>query len=211
MCIYIDEKMSKRAFDGRIKAWRRALHKWDPNVADQDKTDLNDSFDGDISIQSGSVADNKSHTPHHVNRINDVSSGAKQKLSSNQGVAQTVTPDTVTDSSIVSAGENNKDILGGQLYPLIFTYQPELAAKITGMLLELDNDEIKFLISSPDDLLNRIGEAVQLLSFHMADKNECVYAMGSERETLEFSNSSVPVGDTNDDNLDQEDDDDDVL
>lgn len=28
----IDEKQSKRMFDGKLKAWRRLLHKWDPNA-----------------------------------------------------------------------------------------------------------------------------------------------------------------------------------
>ena len=35
MYVYIiDEKQSKRAFDGRIRAWRRKLHEWDISPAD---------------------------------------------------------------------------------------------------------------------------------------------------------------------------------
>jgi hypothetical protein len=194
--------MSKRAFDGRIKAWRRALHKWDPSVTDQETADLNSSFDGDISIQSGSAADNISLTPRPGSHIPDNSSGALQKPSSSSGAAKTVTPDTVTDSSIVSTGENKKDILGAQLYPLIFAHQPELAAKITGMLLELDDDEIAFLISSSNDLLNRIREAFELLRDYSTEKSGFVYAMESEREQIQ------PAEDVFDD---IEEDNDDVL
>lgn len=41
--------------------------------------------------------------------------------------------------------------------------QPDLAAKITGMLLEIDNSELLLLMESPDSLAVKVEEAVQVL------------------------------------------------
>lgn len=41
--------------------------------------------------------------------------------------------------------------------------QPDLASKITGMLLEMDNSELLLLLESPESLAAKVGEAVQVL------------------------------------------------
>jgi polyadenylate-binding protein len=57
-----------------------------------------------------------------------------------------------------------KQVLGERLFPQIAKYQPELAGKITGMMLEMDNSELLMLIESPDQLKGKVDEAIRVLS-----------------------------------------------
>lgn len=41
--------------------------------------------------------------------------------------------------------------------------QPDLAGKITGMLLEMDNSELLLLLESPESLSARVEKAVEVL------------------------------------------------
>ena len=65
--------------------------------------------------------------------------------------------------------ESQKLVLGEKLYPLIHQSQPELAGKITGMLLDsYFSEEIIHLIETPDALAAKILEALAVLEQHAA-------------------------------------------
>eukprot|EP00286_Rhodomonas_abbreviata_P013215 CAMPEP_0181340828 /NCGR_PEP_ID=MMETSP1101-20121128/30062_1 /TAXON_ID=46948 /ORGANISM="Rhodomonas abbreviata, Strain Caron Lab Isolate" /LENGTH=715 /DNA_ID=CAMNT_0023452019 /DNA_START=131 /DNA_END=2278 /DNA_ORIENTATION=- len=77
--------------------------------------------------------------------------------------------DVFSDEALASADPvTQKNMIGERLYPLIRNTQPDLAGKITGMLLEMDNGELLNLIESPDALLSKIDEALNVLRNHKA-------------------------------------------
>ncbi|KAG6532404.1 hypothetical protein ZIOFF_006244 [Zingiber officinale] len=59
--------------------------------------------------------------------------------------------------------QQQKQILGEHLFPLVENLKFDLAAKITGMLLEMDNSELLLLVESPESLAAKVEEAVQVL------------------------------------------------
>jgi polyadenylate-binding protein len=87
-----------------------------------------------------------------------------------QGAPQAIPHEgALTASALASASpEVQKNMIGERLYPLIHQSQPELAGKITGMLLEMDNSELLHLLESPDALNSKISEALQVLEAHQA-------------------------------------------
>ncbi|CAK9140800.1 unnamed protein product [Ilex paraguariensis] len=54
-------------------------------------------------------------------------------------------------------------MLGENLYPLVEQLEPDMAAKITGMLLEMDQTEVLHLLESPEALKAKVAEALDVL------------------------------------------------
>merc|ERR1719310_692848 len=70
----------------------------------------------------------------------------------------------LTASALAAAPPNmQKQMLGSKLYPAIAKYQPELAGKITGMMLEMDNSELLMLLESETQLKTKVDEAMRVL------------------------------------------------
>uniref|UniRef100_A0A3Q2E7D8 Polyadenylate-binding protein n=1 Tax=Cyprinodon variegatus TaxID=28743 RepID=A0A3Q2E7D8_CYPVA len=63
---------------------------------------------------------------------------------------------------------DQKQLLGERLYPLIHALHPNLAGKITGMLLEIDNSELLHMLESPESLNSKVEEAIAVLQAHQA-------------------------------------------
>merc|ERR1719401_435752 len=56
-----------------------------------------------------------------------------------------------------------KQMIGEKLYPAIAKFQPEVAGKVTGMMLEMDNSELLMLLESEQQLKSKVEEALQVL------------------------------------------------
>jgi len=70
----------------------------------------------------------------------------------------------VDASSLANAPPGmQKQMLGEKIFPLIARMQPEMAGKITGMMLEMDNSELLILLESPEQLKMKVDEALRVL------------------------------------------------
>jgi polyadenylate-binding protein len=73
--------------------------------------------------------------------------------------------------------QEQKQMLGERLFPLIQRMYPDLAGKITGMLLEIDNSELLHMLEHNESLKAKVEEAVAVLQAHQAKQ-----AAGGKKE-----------------------------
>ncbi|KAH8739105.1 poly(a)-binding protein fabm [Cryptosporidium ryanae] len=70
----------------------------------------------------------------------------------------------LTAATLAAASPSmQKQLLGERLFPIIAQFQPELAGKITGMMLEMDNSELLEILSSDIEIKNKVDEAMVVL------------------------------------------------
>lgn len=70
---------------------------------------------------------------------------------------------TLASALASTTPDNQRLMLGEQLFPLVERIERETAGKVTGMLLEMDQTEVLHLIESPDALKNKVAEAMDVL------------------------------------------------
>uniref|UniRef100_K9J821 Polyadenylate-binding protein n=1 Tax=Xenopus tropicalis TaxID=8364 RepID=K9J821_XENTR len=95
-----------------------------------------------------------------------------QPLQTPQPAVHVQGQEPLTASMLASAPpQEQKQMLGERLFPLIQAMHPSLAGKITGMLLEIDNSELLHMLESPESLRSKVEEAVAVLQAHQAKKD----------------------------------------
>lgn len=95
-------------------------------------------------------------------------------------------PVTALASALASAPlEQQRVMLGEQLYPLVDQLEHDHAGKVTGMLLELDQPEVLHLIESPEALEAKVAEAMEVL--RMAQVNTAPNSAIDELSALSLS------------------------
>lgn len=82
--------------------------------------------------------------------------------------ATTPAPSTENFVQVLAQAEpqQQKQLIGEQLYRQIYQLHPELTGKITGMLLEMDNSELLHMLEVPESLKAKVEEAVAVLNDH---------------------------------------------
>ncbi|KAM9385419.1 polyadenylate-binding protein 1A isoform 2-T2 [Pholidichthys leucotaenia] len=94
---------------------------------------------------------------------------AQPQLSMQQPAVHVQGQEPLTASMLAAAPpQEQKQMLGERLFPLIQNMHPSLAGKITGMLLEIDNSELLHMLESPESLRSKVDEAVAVLQAHQA-------------------------------------------
>jgi polyadenylate-binding protein len=68
--------------------------------------------------------------------------------------------------------QEQKQMLGERLFPLIQNIYPDLAGKITGMLFEMENSEILHMLESGEALRAKVDEALAVIQMHTAKEGK---------------------------------------
>jgi polyadenylate-binding protein len=89
--------------------------------------------------------------------------GPQQKGDGAQQQQQNAQPSLTAAALANASPAEQKQILGETIYPKIHATQPELAGKITGMLLEMDNAELLVLLEDDVALDLKVQEAIGVL------------------------------------------------
>jgi len=77
-----------------------------------------------------------------------------------------------------------KQMLGEALYPRIQKLHPELAGKITGMLLEMENMELLTLIDDDAALQQKVTEALSVYDDYVKNKDGASDEQGGDSARL---------------------------
>merc|ERR1711957_685381 len=73
-------------------------------------------------------------------------------------------PTGLTAAALAAAPPGvQKQMLGEKIFPMVSKYQPEIAGKLTGMMLEMDNSELLILVESEQQMKAKIDEAMRVL------------------------------------------------
>jgi len=89
------------------------------------------------------------------------------KASTQQGSVVVPGQEPLTTAMLAAAPmQEQKQMLGERIFPLIQRQHSEWAGKITGMLLEIDNAELLHMLEDPASLQAKVDEAVTVLQAH---------------------------------------------
>ncbi|KAL6982926.1 Polyadenylate-binding protein 8 [Sarracenia purpurea var. burkii] len=90
-----------------------------------------------------------------------------------------------------AAPDQQRTMLGENLYPLVDQLEHEHAAKVTGMLLEMDQTEVLHLLESPDALKAKVAEALEVLRNVAAQQQQQANSPTDQLASLSLNDNLV--------------------
>jgi polyadenylate-binding protein len=100
--------------------------------------------------------------PAQYKGYNQQARGAQGTNQSYVGAAPAVEP-LATQSLAQASAQDQKQMLGERIFPIVQQTFPEEAGKITGMLLEMDNAELLIMLDDVSIMKSKINEAMIVL------------------------------------------------
>ncbi|CAI0424675.1 unnamed protein product [Linum tenue] len=91
-----------------------------------------------------------------------------------------------------STPEQQRTLLGESLYPLVEQLEHDSAAKVTGMLLEMDQTEVLHLLESPEALKAKVAEAMDVLRNVSAAAHPQANNAADQLSSLNLNDGIVP-------------------
>lgn len=115
-----------------------------------------------IRSQSYKYTSNMRNPPQSVSNV-------QQPQTVQQPAVHVQGHEPLTSTMLASANINEqKQMLGERLFPLIEKMYKDIAGKITGMLLEIDNSDLLHMLEHQESLKAKVEEAVAVLQAHQA-------------------------------------------
>jgi len=127
---------------------------------------------GPMPQQLGPMAQQIGQMPPQLGQMHQMGQNLQQHTTNPQHQPRPQRPqalehENLTIKALAAAPEEQKkQMIGERLFPRIKAQESQLAGKITGMLLEMDNGELLHLLESPTALNEKIQEALQVLHEH---------------------------------------------
>lgn len=115
-------------------------------------------------VRGGKTVNNRSQRPVQMNNLGNYNDQAhlQSQMLLEMPLPSPAVP--LTSQMLASVDEKSrKQIIGERLYPKISLKCPEMAPKITGMLLEMENTELLRILETESDLDLKIQEAISVL------------------------------------------------
>ncbi|GMH13823.1 hypothetical protein Nepgr_015664 [Nepenthes gracilis] len=107
------------------------------------------------------------------------------------GIGQPLPIGALASALANASPDQQRTMLGESLYPLVDAIEHENAAKVTGMLLEMDQTEVLHLLESPDALKAKVAEAMEVL-MTVAQQQQEANRSADQLASLSLNDNFIP-------------------